>query len=424
MIKNYFKVALRNLARKKIFPIINMLGLSVGVACFLLIGLYVLDELRFDRYNQNADRIYRIDNQIKFGDFQYNGAAAPAIMGPVFTRIYQQIAQYVRFRIYGGIVIQKGDELIKEDRVIFADSTLFDVFTLPLVAGNPRTALKEPHSLVITESVAKKYFNSLDAIGKTLLINQKDHYKITGIIKDIPPQSHFHFDFFMSMSELDDSRGSSWFQENFQTYIMLNPGADVVQLEKQMNKSLRLYSAPQFLTVAGISQDEFEKAGNYMHCTLMPLTAIHLHSNISDELGVNGSIQRVYIFGAISVFILLIACINFMNLSTAQSFNRAKEIGVRKVLGGFRSSLIFQFLTESVLMSFASVILATGTAFLVLPLFNQLADKQISASLLFNPFMVSILLLLSMVVGLISGSYPAFYLSSFRPNIVLKGTLP
>ncbi|MEP7373283.1 MAG: ABC transporter permease [Chitinophagaceae bacterium] len=423
MFKNYFKTTWRNLQKNKTFSVVNIAGLSIGLSCFLLIALYVFDELSYDKYNVNATRIYRIDNQIKFGDFQYNGTETPGIMGPSFAKDYVQVEKYTRLKNNGGILIKKGTENLKEDKVIYADSSLFEVFSLPMIAGDPKRALIEPHSLVVTESTAKKYFNSTDIIGKILLINDNSNYKITGVIKDIPEQSHFNFDFFMAVSELDASRDNSWFTTNFQTYLLVKPGTDPFQMERRLNKTMRANTAPQFQDVLNMSQTEFEKSGNYMRCSLMPLTDIHLHSNLTGELGNNGSIQYIYIFSGIAIFILLIACVNFMNLSTAHSSNRAKEVGVRKVLGSLKNNLIAQFLSESFLISFLSFILAMGIVFLALPQFNQLSGKNISALLLLKPMILSGTLVLMILVGLIAGSYPAFFLSSFRPIEVLKGNL-
>ncbi|MCW3116253.1 MAG: hypothetical protein JWM28_335, partial [Chitinophagaceae bacterium] len=331
--------------------------------------------------------------------------------------------QYTRFKYSSGIIIRKGNENIREDGAIYADSSLFDVFTLEMIAGNKKTALKEPNSLVITESFAKKYFTSPDIIGKTLLLNGNANYKITGVIKDIPKQSHFHFDLFMPVSELEESRNNSWITTNFYTYLVLKAGTDIPAFEKQLNRAMQQYQSPQFKGQLNMSYDDFKKAGNYITCSLMPLTAIHLHSQLTHELGVNGSIQYVYIFSAIALFILLIACINFMNLSTARSANRAKEVGVRKVLGGLKNNLITQFLVESLVACFLSFVIAILIAALFLPLFNQLAGKQISVSILLSPSILSGLLLLLILVSLISGSYPAFFLSSFQPIKVLKGNL-
>ncbi len=423
MFKNYFKTAWRSLRKNKTFSILNITGLSIGMACSLLIALYVLDELSYDRFNTYADRIYRIDKQIKFGDFNYNGAGTPAIMGPTFAKDFTQIEQYTRLKSNPGIVIRKGNESIREDKVIYADSTVFDVFTLDMIAGDKKSALREPHSLVITESAARKYFSSPDVIGKTVLVNDTASYRITGVIKDIPRQSHFDFDLFMPICELTQSQDNSWLPTNFQTYLLLKPGTDFREFEKQMNRAMEQYLSPQLQSKLNISKDAFDKGGNYIKCSLMPLTDIHLHSHLADELGINGSIQYVYIFSAITIFILLIACINFMNLSTACSANRAREVGIRKVLGSLKNNLIGQFLVESLVACFLSFVIAIGIAALLLSFFNQLAGKQIPVSMLLSGPILSGILLLLILVSLISGSYPAFFLSSFQPIKVLKGSL-
>jgi putative ABC transport system permease protein len=359
MLQNYLKIALRNLWKNKGFSAINITGLAVGLATCLLILLYVLDELSFDGYNVHADRIYRVDNQMKFGNNQFDASQSGPLMGPTFMQDFPQVESYVRFRNRGGFFVTKGGELFKEEKVIYTDSTLFDVFTLPMVAGDAKTALKEPHSMVITESTAKKYFNTTDVVGKTMVINNKTNYTITGVIKNVPAQSHFNYDFFVAMSELSQSRENTWVSQNFNTYFLLKPGTDIKQLEKQFNESLEKYAEPEFKSAINLTLSEFKKGGGYIRCSLMPLTRIHLYSHKPGELMANGNIQYVYTFSAIGIFILLIACVNFMNLSTARSANRAKEVGVRKVLGSARKDLIAQFLTESVLISFLALIIGS-----------------------------------------------------------------
>ena len=421
--ENYVRTAWRTLSKNKTFTTLNVAGLSIGLACSLLIGLYVMDELSYDRFNAHADHIYRVGEQVRFGDFHYNGAEVPGILGPVFAGDFKEIEQYTRFKLNPGVIIRKANENFREDRVAYADSSLFQVFSLEMIAGDKETALKEPHSLVITESTARKYFAGTDVIGKTLSVNGSTDYRITGVIKDIPRQSHFNFDLFMSLGELENSRNDSWINFNFQTYLLLKPGTDVRQFETKLNNALQRYLSPQLKPTLNTSEEDFRKAGNYIRCSLMPLTDIHLHSDVADELGTNGSIQYVYIFSSIAVFILLIACINFMNLSTARSANRAKEVGVRKVLGGGRNKLIAQFITESFVACFLSFAIGIAIVALLLPLFNQLADKQIGVSILARPAVAFGLLALLMLVSLISGSYPAFFLSSFQPIKVLKGNL-
>jgi len=407
--------------KNKFYSSINVFGLAAGLATCMLILLYVLDELSYDRYNTKADRIYRVNNEVKFGGNYFDLAVSPALLGITMVRDFPEVEQYTRLRWYGGFLVKKGNENIQEGRIGFADSTLFDVFTLPVLAGDAKTALKEPHSLVITEKIAKKYFNTNDVVGKTMLINDTGHYKVTAVIKNIPSQSHFNFDIFVPMLENEGSNDGSWLSENWNTYILLRKDADVKKLEPQLNAMMEKYSAPEIKSAINQSWDEFKKDGGYITASLTPLTDIHLHSNKMAELDGNGNVQFVYIFSAIAFVILLIACVNFMNLSTARSSNRAKEVGVRKVLGSRKKNLIQQFLAESFLISFIALIFAVCIAWLLLPYFNQLAGKNIHAGVLFQTKMLMAFVALILVVGLLAGSYPAFVLSAFQPIAVLKG---
>jgi putative ABC transport system permease protein len=416
--------------KNKFYTSINIIGLAAGLATCLLILLYVIDELSYDKYNVKADRIYRVNNEIKFGGNYFDLAQGPAPMGAAMLRDFPQVEQYVRLRWYGSFLVKKGNENIQEERVGYADSTLFDVFTLPLLAGNAKTALKEYHSLVITEKIAKKYFpqdvesNISNIVGKTLLINDTGNYKITAVIKNIPTQSHFNFDFFVPMIEDESSKDTyNWLSENWNTYVLLKKNADVKQLEAQLNPMMDKYVGPELKSVVNQTMDDLKKSGGYVRASFTPLTNIHLHSNKLGELDGNGNAQFVYIFSAIALLILLIACVNFMNLSTARSSNRAKEVGVRKVLGSLKKNLVQQFLTESFLISFIALFLAVLIARLLLPYFDQLSGKGIHASTLFQPKMMLSLLVLMLIVGFAAGSYPAFFLSSFQPIDVLKGKL-
>lgn len=423
MLKNYLKVAVRNLWKNKGYSAINILGLAVGLATCLLIVLYVWDELGYDRYNTKAERIYRVDGDIKFGGNHFILAVASDPTAAALLHDYPQVEQAVRFRGYGGFRVTKDNESLQEKRVIYTDASLFDVFTLPVLNGDPKTALKEPNSVVITETTARRYFNSTDVVGKNLLVNDTANVKITAVIKDLPVQSHFNFDFFVSLAGVTEARQNDWLSNNFNTYIVLKKGADPKALEAQFDAMVNKYVGPQAKQILNISMEDLKKDGNYVRYTLTPLLDIHLHSNKTAELGANSNIQYVYIFSIIALFILLIACVNFMNLATARSSNRAKEVGVRKVLGSLRSNLIGQFLSESMLISFVSLVLALLLVVVLLPWFNNLAGKQINIGLFGNPWLISSLIALVAVVGLLAGSYPAFFLSAFSPIQVLKGKL-
>ena len=423
MFKNYLKIALRNLWKNKGFSAINILGLAIGLACFLLITLYVVDELSYDRFHKKADRIYRVHSEIKFGGNELNLAVSSDPMGATLKKDYPQVEEFTRLYAQGSWLFKKGNEFVRENDVIFADSTLFNVFTIPVINGDPRMALNDPNTMVISTAAAKKYFGKTDVVGKFLETDDKVLHKITAVMKDIPYNSHFKADFIWSMKDAHYGWGN-FLSHNFYTYILLRPGTDYKAFEKNFKQIIQKYVFPQAEELMKVpSMEEFEKSGNKLVYTLMPLTDIHLHSDLTAELGVNGSIQYVYIFSAVALFILLIACINFMNLSTARSANRAQEVGIRKVLGTQRKNLIFQFLTESTLIAIISLLIAIGIAYLVLPLFNDISTKSLSLKSFFTGGALIILILLPFVVGILAGSYPAFFLSSFRPIQVLKGKL-
>lgn len=424
MIKSYLKIAWRNLLKNKVFSLINVAGLAIGLACFLLIALYVTDELSYDRFHEKANRIYRIHTDIRFGGTDLRLAVSADPLGAALKKDYPQVEQFVRlYASDGPKFIKKGGEYIRESEVGYADSTLFDVFTLPLVAGNAKTALDDPNTVVVSESAAQKYFGSTDVLGKTVTVGVTEPtlYKITAVIKDIPTNSHFHFDFIFSMDNVEYGFGN-FLSNNFHTYLLLREGTDYKAFEGKFPEVVARYVLPQAKQFMQIkSMDEFEKAGNKLEYSLMPLSDIHLKSDRYPELSVNGNIQYVYIFSAVALFLLLVACINFMNLSTARSANRAKEVGIRKVLGTERKSLISQFITESVLTAYLAFGFALLLTMLALPFFNDIAAKTFTIPQLFQPKFLPFLLLLPFLVGLLAGYYPAFFLSSFQPIVVLKG---
>lgn len=423
MFRNYLKTAFRNLRKSPFYTSLNVTGLAMGLATCLLILLYVTNELSYDRYNTKVDHIYRINNEIKFGSNYFDLAVAPALLGPEILKEFPEVEQYTRLLWHDPLVIRKGSENFNEGRVASADSTLFDVFSLQMIAGNPKDVLREPNTLVITEKIARKYFNSTDVVGKNLFINNSRNYTVTAVIKDVPAESHFSFDLFVPMLENEDSRTGGWLSENYSTYLLIKPGSDIKKLDAGFNKLLLRHTENDMKAMTNKSMAEFEKEGGYIRSSLTPLTRIHLYSNKTGELQGSGNIEYVYIFSAIAVFILLIACVNFMNLSTARSANRAKEVGIRKVLGSLRKNLITQFLTESFLLSFISLIIAILATALLLPYFNELAGINIRTNDLLNPYILSSCVLLMLLVGLLAGSYPAFFLSAFQPIKVLKGNL-
>ena len=422
MFRNHLKIAIRNLQKDRGFSIINIFGLAIGLATCLVITLFVMDELSYDQYNEKAQRIYRIEQNVHLNGNGFSSITVPFPMGLVLAKDYSQIEKVVRLVSDGNILVKKGNETIMEHNAVFADSTLFEVFTLPLITGNPQTALVQPNSMVISESIAKKYFNSTDVVGRTLQTGHITNYKITGVIKDMPAQSHFHFGFIKAMSELTKSRSDEWLSNDCVTYLLARPGTDEKSIDHQINQIVRKYISPQLQVFLHSSVDDIaKKNGDYVRYPTTVLTKIHLHSQMPDEFEPNGNIQYIYIFIVIAIFILLVACVNFMNLSTARSAGRSKEVGVRKVLGSLRSNLVSQFLIESVLTSFIALLLAIILTGLLLPYFNQLSGKKIELAPFSKTWLVPSLLVSCLIVGLLAGSYPAFYLSSFQPIQVLKG---
>lgn len=421
MFKNYLKVAWRNLVRKKVFSVINIFGLALGLAIFALISLYVLDELSYDRYNELANRIYRVDTHIKVNGSEFDDKDTPAPMAGALVTNYPRIEQVVRISGGNDMLVKKGDETLVEKNAFFADANLFSVFTLPMLAGNPKTALSDPNSMVISASMAKKYFNTLDVIGKTLKVDNTDLYNIKGVIKDVPAQSHLHFNFIKSMASLRSSKSDFWLSNSFMTYVLVRKGTTQAQLNGYLKQTAEKYAEPQLMNVAHSSFSDLEKKGGYFKYSSIPLTKIHLYSRLSSEIEPSGNIQYVYISAIIGLLILLIACINFMNLSTAQSAGRAKEVGVRKIIGSGRRNLIRQFLTESLLTALLAFIFSVALIILLLPLLNQLTGKEISLANSLSTWLFPALLGVALICGLLAGAYPAFVLSAFDPIEILKG---
>ena len=417
MFKNHIKTAFRSLLKNKGFTFINVLGLALGLATCLLIVFYVFDELSYDRYNTKADRIYRVNMDLKYGGNTSSFAIAPPPLAAAIKGSFPEIETTARLIKSDGTRIRKANENIIEDKVIYADPAIFNVFTLPMLSGDPKTALTEPNTIVITELAAQKYFNGTNAVGQYLhLATENKDFKVTGIIRNMPAQSHFNFDYFLSMSSLSSSKDQNWNNFAFSTYVLFKQPGDHKNFTTKLNTLFK-----QHFGAANYAQ--LIKSGNYIKMNLTPLKDIHLQSNRQYELGTNSSITYVYIFAAIALFVLLIACINFMNLSTARSANRAREVGVRKVLGSSRKSLIAQFISESLMVTLFATIIAVLAAWALLPLFNQISGKQLTLSAQLLEWLFPSLLVMIVVVGVLAGSYPAFYLSGFKPINVLKGKL-
>lgn len=424
MLKNIVKTALRNVRKGGFFSFINIFGLAVSLLGCLLISLFVTDELSYDRYNNNADRIFRIVYDAHMNGNGFTGNFSPYPMGPTLVKDYPGIQSACRIRMQGDMQVKKGNETEVESSVVLADSSLFSIFTLPMVEGNPATALKAPYTMVISERAAKKYFNTTEIIGRSLVTktnNDTATYTITGVIKDMPAASHFHFDFIKSMAEKENQMADRWINPFCATYLLAKPGITAAGINKMLATTIVKYIAPQLQQQANTNLEDMQKHGDYMREFVMPLTKIHLYSNVQWEFEANGSIIVVKVFTIIAVLVLLIAGMNFVNLSTARSADKAKETGVRKVLGATRSNLLTVFLFEAVIESLLAGISAIFIALLILPYFNQLSGKNFHSNVLFQPRIYLSYLAGVVLIGFMAGIYPAFFLSSFKPVNVLKG---
>jgi putative ABC transport system permease protein len=413
MIRNYFKVTFRNLVKHKTYSIINILGLAIGIASFLIIFLYISDELKYDKYHPQAENIYRLVNIYDFEGVGERSASSPFPVAFTLKNDYPTMIRNV-VRIFNfqapRSFVEYQDKKFNERRFFFADSTFFEIFNYDFVKGNPKTALNENGSLVITESIAEKYFGKEDPIGKSLRFETNVELHVTGVIKDVPDQSHFKFDFIGSMSTLRKRFGGdlpkTWVWNPCWTYLLLDKNVDPKTLESKFPEFIQKYFY------------DAEKSNITLY--LQPLLDIHLKSRLDYEIEPNNNISSIYIYSAIAIFLLLIAIINYMNLATATSSGRAKEIGIKKVTGAHQLQLIIQFIGESVIMSFIALLIALILVEFIAPVFNNFTGKQISINSLFQLSPIIQLISLGFIVGILAGAYPALYLSSFEPIKVLK----
>lgn len=423
MIRNYIKIAWRNLLKNKLYSFINIFGLAIGIATCLIIMLFVQDELSYDRFNEKADQIVRVVFRGKMNGELIKEASTMAPTAQTLKNDYPEVLAATRLRWYGSPKVTVNQKVFTGATFAYIDANFFQVFTLPFIKGEAKTALIEPNTIVITQTMASKYFGNEDPIGKTLNFKDSNQlYKITGVIADLPVNSHFHFDLFGSMETLAEAKEPTWLSSNYYTYLVLPKDYDYKKLEAKLPQVVDKYMGPQIKQGLGVSLSEFRKKGNDVGLFLQPLLDIHLKSDFSgtSNLEPSGDIRYVYIFGAIALFMLLIACINFMNLSTAGASKRAKEVGIRKVLGSVKSELITQFLFESIILTFIALVLALILVKVSLPSFNNLSGKALSFDFTNNPLIIAAILAFGLLVSILAGSYPAFFLSSFRPISVLK----
>lgn len=421
MFKNYLKSAWRNIRKNKLFSAINILGLSIGIALCFIIMLYVQDELSYDKYNENADNIARVVFQADINGGKINESVSMPPVAATMKKDFPQVLDATRIQDQGSSKIIYKDKVFKDDHFANADANVFNIFTLPMIKGDAKTALLQPHTVVMTQSTAKKYFGAEDPIGKTIIVTADDNrpYIVTGVIKDMPVNSHFHFDILGSMISNERASEDTWMSGGFHTYLLLKPGTDIKQMEAGFPAMVKKYMGPAIQQAMGLSLDDFITKGNSLGFALQPLTDIHLNSNTTTEFEPGGNEMYVYIFAGVAIFMLLVACINFINLSTAGASKRAKEVGVRKVAGSGRFQLIKQFLSESILITLFALAIAFVIIKLALPAFNNISGKELS----FDAEPILVFIGLGLIVGILAGIYPAFYLSSFKPIAVLKGKL-
>jgi putative ABC transport system permease protein len=421
MLRSYIFIALRYLRKNKTFSILNVLGLAIGLACCILIALFVFDELSYDSYPANAKDIYRVEIHLLANNGVVTYPNVDIAVGEGIKNAFPQVKRYTRFFPAGTGYWANGDRQFKEEKMAFADSNFFSFFSLPLVEGKATTALTEPNSIVISRALAKKYFGDAEAMGKYVMAGQFP-FKVTGVMEEMPGNSHFHFDGLISMATEHPTR-YTWSNVQYYTYLQLDKGADPKKIEAGMPKLVAKYVVPEVQHDEAVSLAEAQKSINTFLFVLQPLRNIHFYGVSSSELEHNGDIKYVYIFSALAVFILVLACVNFTNLSTAIALRRGKEVGIRKVMGSLKSQLVSQFLMEAVLLTFFALLVAIGLVLVLLPYFNQLAGKHFTIGGLLHFRTLAVLLALGLVTGICAGGYPAFFLSSFNAIRVLKGAV-
>ncbi len=415
MFKNYLKIAWRNLTKNKGYSVINIGGLAIGMACFLVIAMFIRNEMSYDSYHEKGDNIYRIVHHGSEDNLEDRWVWGNAPVGPALKKDFSEVVEIVQFSGRSDVLLEYNERSFQEGNSFYVDETVFDIFSWPLLSGNPKTALKDPYSIVLTESTAKKYFGNEDPMGKTMDgVGGRANdglYTVTGVMKDVPANSHFTFDVLLSMSSFYQTRSEifeAWGYVDFYTYFLVSDNFDEQAFQAKM---------PEFL-----KRNRPEENAEYFYdLTFEPLKDTYLNSTAARQPGITGSLSNIYIFALIGLFILIIACINFMNLATARSLERAKEVGVRKVIGADKLGLRYQFLGESLLMVLLASILGLTLVLLGLPVMRSITGKEFLTKEIFNGMSLSIYFGMALITGLLAGSYPAFILSNFKPSSVLKG---
>ncbi len=418
MFKNHLRTALRNLIKTKTYSLINIIGFAVGMAVCILISLWVIDEITFDNFHEHSEHIYRVSMHGLIGSNEFDIASGPILLADKLqlelgglratTRLSNQSNPYIRYE----------DKVFKESDFLFADANIFNIFKIEILRGNPAAALQKPNSIILTESTATKYFGDENPIGKTLSDDQGRTFQVTAIAEDYPGNSHFDFDFLASLSTIEEELDQSWVSNTVYTYLLLAESQSPQQVQSVLDQIVQEEIIPLLEAYTGVSYSTLEEGGNYFRFGLQPLNDIHLHSRLSADLKPGGDIKTVRIFALIAIIILIVSCINYINLTTARAIQRAHEIGIRKIVGSSRAQIVRQFLLESTLTTILSAFFAIILIELAMPLFNSISGKDLQ--LAFQSGTILIILLVAILVSLIAGIYPAIVLSSFRPLQVLK----
>ena len=421
MKKHFILISIRNILKRKSFSIINIIGLAIGMAASILILLWVQDETSFDKYHNDYKQVYRLVQHQRIQGREIDLLENPPIIGQVMMEEMPEVLDYFRLLSYPNVYISRENERHNEKGVFLADSSIFNIWSINFIKGNPETALNRPNTCVITKSIAEKYFGKEDPLGKNLVAGGDLDMEITGIIEDAPVNTHFHYEFLVSFISHGRSQSTNWLGNGCITYIKLNKNSNVDLLNEKLPELFKRHSSEEIIQRVNMSWEAFEESGSGVTISLQNVGEIHLNSNLFDEIEINGNKQNVYIFLAISIFIIILACINFINLSTSRSLARAKEVGIKKVVGSSRKQLIYQFLSESVIFSVVALNIGLLIIELFLPSFNNFTEKELSIGYLNNPFVIPLLILFAVIIGIISGYYPSRKLSSYKPVSVIKG---
>jgi len=424
MFNNLIRHSIRSFKRQRVYIVINIIGLSIGIACSLLITLFIINEASYDRFNAKKDRIYRVILNGKIGGQEVTASYTAAIMGPTLPKEFPEVEDYLRMDGFGPTSVEYDKQTFTDDHIVQADSSFFNFFSIPVLKGDPANLLNASHKIVLSESTARKIFGDENPIDKTLQVGSDSiRYIVTGVMADVPVTSHFDASMIVSFMTNPRFNDPTWLNNSYTTYVLLKPNTKYENVDAKFNDLLVKYVGPELQKYLGITVEEFIRQGNKYRLFLQNLKDIHLDTSIQQPFKAPSDPKYLIIFGSIAIMIVVIAAINFMNLSTAQASRRAREVGIKKIGGSTRGMLITQFLSESLILSFASLIFALIFIKLSLPFFNNLLETNLSLSLLDNWYSIPVLILFTFIVGLMAGSYPAFFLSSFNPYEVLKGNV-